>query len=131
MKYAYWLHNVPRIGNIKIQQLLLETNGAEEIYGLDSHQLKKIGRLTEADVKAIEESKQKWDVDKEWFKLIEQGIGFVSLEQNEFPEKVRHISNPPYALYKRYLFIVVSACHKAYIGTISRAQRYVIKCRKP
>ncbi len=99
MKYAYWLHNVPRIGNIKIQQLLLETNGAEEIYGLDSHQLKKIGRLTEADVKAIEESKQKWDVDKEWFKLIEQGIGFVSLEQNEFPEKVRHISNPPYALY--------------------------------
>lgn len=99
MKYAYWLHNIPRIGNAKIQQLLLKTSGAEEIYTLNKNQLMKIDGISEVDASSIIESKGKWDLDKEWFKLMEQGIGFVSLEQNDYPEKVRHISNPPYALY--------------------------------
>ena len=99
MKYAYWLHNIPGIGNAKIQQLLLQASGAEEIYMLPAKELQKIARLAETDVYAIEESRKKWDLDREWFQLIEQGIGFVSLEQKEFPEKVRHIPNPPYALY--------------------------------
>ena len=99
MKYAYWLHNVSGIGNAKIQQLLQKTSGAEEVYALRPKELQKIEGLTEADVRAIGESKRKWRLDKEWFQLLEKGIGFVSLEQKEFPEKVRHIPNPPYALY--------------------------------
>lgn len=55
--------------------------------------------IREEEAKLIHVSQRKWDVDKEWFRLMEQGIGFVSLEQPEFPEKVRHIHNPPYALY--------------------------------
>ena len=99
MKYAYWLHNISGIGNGKIQHLLAEAHGAEEIYELPVQQLKKIPGITEEDAKAIQKSQRKWDVDKEWFALMEKGIGFVSLEQQEFPEKVRHIPNPPYALY--------------------------------
>ena len=99
MKYAYWLHNVPGIGNSKIQQLYEENSCAEEIYHLLPNELKKVQGITEEDIKAIQKSQKKWDVDKEWFQLMEQGIGFVSQEQAEFPEKVRHIHNPPYALY--------------------------------
>ena len=99
MKYAYWLHNIPGIGNEKIRQLYKEASCAEEIYHLQLPQLKKVQGITEEDIKAIHKSQKKWDVDKEWFQLMEQGIGFVSQEQTEFPEKVRHIHNPPYALY--------------------------------
>lgn len=99
MKYAYWLHNIPGIGNGKIRHLYEEAVNAEEIYHMSLPQLKKVHGLTEEDIKAIHKSQRKWDVDKEWFQLMEQGIGFVSLEQSEFPEKVRHIPNPPYALY--------------------------------
>lgn len=99
MKYAYWLHNIPGIGNVKIQQLLLETSGAEEIYRLSQNELQKIKGITEAEAETIIQSRKKWDLDKSWFQLMEQGIGFVSREQKEFPEKIRHISNPPYALY--------------------------------
>ncbi len=99
MKYAYWLHNVPGIGNGKIRHLYEEAVSAEEIYHMSLPQLKKIHGITEEDTKAIQKSQKKWDVDKEWFSLMEQGIGFVSLEQSEFPEKVKHIPNPPYALY--------------------------------
>ena len=99
MKYAYWLHNIPGFGNGKIRQLYKEVACAEELYEMALPQLKKINGITEEDVKEIHKSQKKWDVDKEWMKLMEQGIGFVSMEQSEFPEKVRHISNPPYALY--------------------------------
>lgn len=99
MKYAYWLHNIPGIGNGKIRHMLEEAVRAEEIYHMPLPQLKKVHGLTEEDIKAIHKSQKKWDIDKEWFRLMEQGIGFVSLEQTEFPEKVRHIPNPPYALY--------------------------------
>lgn len=99
MKYAYWLHNIPGIGSGKIRYLSEEGFSAEEIYHLTLPYLKKVDGLTEEDVQQIYESKKKWDVYKEWFKLMEKGIGFVSLEQSEFPEKVRHIPNPPYALY--------------------------------
>ena len=99
MKYAYWLHNIPGIGNAKIRHLYEEAVSAEEIYHMSLPELKKVQGLTEEDVHSIQKSQKKWDVDKEWFSLLEQGIGFVSLEQPEFPEKVRHITNPPYALY--------------------------------
>ncbi len=99
MKYAYWLHNIPGVGNAKIRHLYDEAVSAEEIYHMSLPELKKIQGLTEEDVHSIQKSQKKWDVDKEWFSLLEQGIGFVSLEQPEFPEKVRHITNPPYALY--------------------------------
>ena len=99
MKYAYWLHNIPGIGSGKIRHLLRDAVSAEEIFHMPLPQLKKVHGLTEEDVKAIHKSQRKWDVDKQWFHLMEQGIGFVSFEQEEFPEKVRHIPNPPYALY--------------------------------
>ena len=99
MKYAYWLHNIPGFGNAKIRSLYHEVGSAEELYHLPLAQIKSIMGIREEEAKLIHASQRKWDVDKEWFRLMEQGIGFVSLEQPEFPEKVRHIHNPPYALY--------------------------------
>lgn len=99
MKYAYWLHNISGIGNGKIRMLYQVASCAEEIYHLPLSLLRKVPGITEEDIKAFQKSQKKWDVDKEWFSLMEKGIGFVCLEQEEFPEKVRHIPNPPYALY--------------------------------
>lgn len=99
MKYAYWLHNIHGIGNAKIRSIYHEVGSAEELYHLPLSQMKSIMGIHEEEIKLIHASQRKWDVDKEWFRLMEQGIGFVSLEQPEFPEKLRHIHNPPYALY--------------------------------
>ena len=99
MKYAYWLHNIPEMSNAKIRCLFKSASCAEEIYHMSPALLKSIVGITEDDAKAILKSQKKWEIDKEWMKLMEQGIGFISLEQSDFPEKVRHIPNPPYALY--------------------------------
>ena len=99
MKYAYWLANIPGIGNAKIRHMYEEAVCAQEIYELPLSQLKKIEGLTEADIKSIHASKLHWELDKQWFDLMEQGIGFVSAEQEHFPEKLQNIPDAPYALY--------------------------------
>ena len=99
MKYAYWLDNIQGIGAAKRRYLFEVASCAREIYEMPLSQMKHISGLTEADVRAIHLSHRDWDLDKEWFQLIEQGIGFVSAEQSHFPEKLQNIPNPPYSLY--------------------------------
>ena len=128
MKYAYWLHNVPGIGSAKIRRIYDEISCAEELYHMSLPQLKKLEGITEDDIISIHKSQRKWDADKEWFRLMEQGIGFISLEQDEFPEKVRHIHNPPYALYyvgklpdekRKSVAIVGARTRSAYGGQVA------------
>lgn len=99
MKYAYWLANLQGLGTGKKRFLLEAGITAEELYHYSSYHLKSIEGFTEADIKILQKSKKDWNVEKEWFDLMGRGIGFVSLEQENFPEKVRHISDAPYALY--------------------------------
>jgi len=99
MKYAYWLDNIPELSKAKIRLLYEKASSAEEIYYMLPAQLKKIAGITEEDIKAIQKSHRIWDVDQSWFSLMEKGIGFVALEHPDYPQKLKYISNPPYALY--------------------------------
>ncbi len=99
MKYAYWLSNIPGIGSGKIRYLLEEVSCAQELYELPYSQLKALSGLTEVDIKTIHKSQRVWNLDERWLELMGKGIGFVSLEQPDFPEKLSYIPNPPYAIY--------------------------------
>ena len=99
MKYAYWLDNIPGIGVAKRRYLFEIIGCAEELYEMPINRLKRINGLTEKEVQRIIKSRKDWNVDKEWFDLMGKGVGFVSLEQKNFPEKLRNIPDVPYALY--------------------------------
>lgn len=99
MKYAYWLDNIKGIGSAKRRHLLEKADCAEEVYQMTSARLKNICGITEEDVSMILQSKKKWDVDKEWFDLMAKGIGFTSIEEKNFPTRLRNIQDSPYALY--------------------------------
>ena len=99
MKYAYWFANLSGIGAAKKRFLFEEGINAEQLFHMSYSNLKEIKELTEADIKCIQQSRLEWNLDKEWFDLMGKGIGFVSLEQENFPQKVRHITDAPYALY--------------------------------
>ena len=99
MKYAYWLNNIVGIGSATIRCLLAEAACAKEIYELPPCALKKIAGITEKEVRLIHNSKKTWELDKKWFQLLEQGIGFTSLEQNNYPKRLQYIDNAPYGLY--------------------------------
>ncbi|SFG00135.1 DNA processing protein [Lachnospiraceae bacterium C7] len=99
MKYALWLSNIKGIFNGKIKLMRDHYKTAEEIYNLNEQQLKKIKGLTEKDIASIITSKDTWNLDKELFKLLEQDVSFVSMEQDEYPSKLRNLVDAPYSLY--------------------------------
>ncbi len=123
MKYALWLSNIPGIGNGKIRFLLGEDRCARDVYGMSEAQLKNVYGLTKEDVLEIQKSRAEWNLEAEWNRLAQQGIGFVSAEQEDYPQKLRRISNPPYSLYykgrlpcpgEKAAAIVGARCRSAY-----------------
>lgn len=101
MKYAFWLSNVPGMTGRKIHRLLECCTTAKEIYGLPESQLFQIEGITQLEAESLVESRRNWNLDKNWNNLWEQGISFVSIEQKEYPQRLRNILNPPYSLYYR------------------------------
>ena len=99
MEYALWLSNIPGIGNAAIRRLTQEGQTAKEIYGMSERRLRSISGITEENIRQIEKSRREWNLQKEWTKLAQRGIGFVSAEQKEYPSRFRMIADPPYSIY--------------------------------
>ncbi len=98
-RYAYWLSNVKGLTAHKILKLLKACGTAEEIYGMSENLLAKVEDLQEKDRESILKGRKNWDLDKEWGRLQEKGIGFVSMEDESYPKKLRYLMNAPYSLY--------------------------------
>lgn len=129
MKYKYWLANIKGISNGKINLLLEKFLSAEHIYHMDSRQYEKIKGLTAEDIINIEESKRNRNLEKEWSRFEETGAGFVTIEDDGYPRRLRNISNPPYALYffgnlpreeETSIAIVGARGRSAYGGSVAR-----------
>ncbi|MGN0345645.1 MAG: DNA-processing protein DprA [Lachnospiraceae bacterium] len=97
--YSYWLANISGIGTKTIHQLYKYCGSAKAVWHLSGSELKKLYGITEEAAVRISRSKTKWDPDKEWDKLLERGISFVSMEQGGYPRRLREIYDPPYGLY--------------------------------
>ena len=99
MKYALWLSNIPGMTSRRIHCLFENCESARELYGLSEKQLYHIEGITKKEAEAIWESKKSWKLGRKWNELWEQGISFVSIEQKEYPRRLRNIINPPFSLY--------------------------------
>lgn len=98
MNYAYWLANIPGIGNRTIHQLLSRAESAGELYFLTEKQLRALHCLKETEISAVLESKKR-DMEREYMQLGEQGISFLSMEDAAYPKRLRNISDAPFGLY--------------------------------
>lgn len=103
MKYQFWLSNIKEracgIGNVKIKRLYEKAKTAEEIYGMNKKALMQIEGITEAEAAYIIDSRSTWDLQREWEAFQEKGIGFITIESADYPEKLRMIPNAPYCLF--------------------------------
>ena len=133
MKYQFWLSNIKEkgygIGNVKIKHLYDVAETAEEIYKMSEKALAQIDGITDKEIAYIIDSRRTWDLEKEWEVFLEKGIGFVTIESLEFPQKLRTISNAPYCLFylgrlpdgkKKSVAIVGARGRSAYGSEVSR-----------
>ena len=99
LTYAYWLANIKGIGTKTIHQLYKYCGSAKAVWYLSGSELRKLYGITEESAARISHSKEGWDLDQEWDRLLARGISFVSLEQQCYPRRLREIYDPPYGLY--------------------------------
>ena len=100
MKYEYWFANVKGISDKRKQQIRMGMKNAKMLYYIEETQYSVKG-LSEKEGKAIRESKSNWKLDEEYQRLLEQEVKFIPIYDSCYPEKLKQISTPPYALYIR------------------------------
>ena len=95
--YAHWLFSTPGIGNVSADRLLCGGRTCREIYEMGEAELKKL--LRPKQVSAVLDSRYTWDFAEEKKKLAQSDIKFISRIDPRFPEKLKNIPNPPFAIY--------------------------------
>ncbi|MEG0805152.1 MAG: DNA-processing protein DprA [Lachnospiraceae bacterium] len=99
MRYEYWLANAPGIGSQRAKNLVQFFGGAEDVYKAKENELKACHIISEKLQQQLIEYRRKWNLDKEVLKLETKKIGFVSIEDNRYPEQLKPLEQAPYGLY--------------------------------
>ena len=95
--YAYWLANVPGIGNRMKRKLSAYGKSAREVYEMPEKELMQF--LSAPKLEKMVRERRRWDVEGEYRKLQEEGVNFVSLLETSYPEKLAAIEDAPFGLY--------------------------------
>lgn len=96
--YAYWLCNLPGVGNRAITRLLEACGGtAEGVYHAPEERWKRV--LNEKQLERMKQLTAVWDPEREYEKLKQQEIGFLLQVEREYPARLRNIPDAPYGLF--------------------------------
>ena len=100
--YKYWLHRLPEIGDATIYSLLEEFGTAQGVYNAvaeHNHKVKsclKSKKMVDILTQAPDSPES---LEIEYQRMLDKNIHFVTIDDVEYPERLRLISRPPYAIY--------------------------------
>lgn len=98
MKYWIWLANVLGFGSVKLKALINHFKSAENIFNADINDLIKVVTLSEPEAKRFL-NKSLLKAEKIIVDCRTSGIRIVCYSDNNFPNRLRNISDPPCCLY--------------------------------
>lgn len=99
MVYEYWFARVHPLTDKKKRKLRAYFGSGKAIYYIEEIRLQNAGFLDGKDIKRLTEAKREALPEKEFEKMMESGISFIPYFAKEYPEKLKNIDAPPYALY--------------------------------
>ncbi len=94
-----WICEVSGMHNQKISKLISKLYSVEGIYNATEKQLIEYCGLKEVDAHTIIESKKKFNPDIFWTKLEKANCHFVTVEEDDYPQKLKPYDNKPYYLF--------------------------------
>lgn len=102
----------------------------EKIYQAGVDELAKVGGLTKAEAEFVEKSKNDFDFEKEKKKLREAEIHFITLEEQEYPDKLKEYGDAPRVLFYKGTLPVKASPTVAMVGAraCSNYGRTMAKC---
>lgn len=98
----YWLSQIPGIGIQKQYELLEHFHLVEKIFGASETELMRCKSLTKKDIENVFLYRRNANkVQEEYQRMLEQGIRFVDLDCEEYPEQLKQCYRPPIGLFMR------------------------------
>ncbi len=117
-KYIIALRKVAKIGPKRFQQLLFAFGSPENIFKATLEQISKLPRMSPEKAKEIFDSQEKFaEIEEHISFLEEQGIGIKTILDEEFPQSLREIDDPPPLLYFKGEFPLSDTVFVAVVGT--------------
>lgn len=99
MMYEYWLAAVKNISSHKKKALREVYGNARQLFYIEETELLSGGIINKEEVSAIKCERDEAVLKTRYEKLTESGIRFVPYFAHDYPEKLKEIQDPPYALY--------------------------------
>ena len=101
MVYEYWLASLYKIDCNKKRQAILLAGSAEKLFGMQEKSLRELHLFSDAEITILSESKKEADPEREYRLFLKEGMHFLPITGEAYPEKLRQIYDPPFALFYR------------------------------
>ena len=99
MVYEYWLAKMQGMSMKKKRQLREYFGDAKTIFNIEETKTSQIDFLSEKERKILSQAKRETNLEEEYEVLEKEKIRFIPWHDSHYPQKLRNISHPPYALY--------------------------------
>ncbi|HJC74526.1 MAG TPA: DNA-processing protein DprA [Candidatus Mediterraneibacter faecavium] len=99
MVYEFWLAGLQGVAAYKRIRLRECMKTAKAIYYIEETQLRQFEFLNEKDRNKIMQAQKNSCFRTDYEKMKEKGIRFVPYFSEEYPDNLKEIADPPYALY--------------------------------
>jgi DNA processing protein len=117
-KYIIALREVAKVGPKRFQQLLFTFGSPENIFKATLEQISILPRMSPEKAKEIFESQEKFaEIEEHISFLEEQGIGIKTILDEDFPQSLKEIDDPPPLLYFKGEFPLSNITFVAVVGT--------------
>lgn len=115
-KYWIWLSNL-RLKNKTIINLIKSYKDPKIIYNLNEYELSKNKYINDTEIRAILSIKNKSNIYRYIENIIKDDIKVITINDKEYPSKLRHIYDYPIVLYIKGNINILNKKSIAIIGS--------------
>ncbi|MBZ0201590.1 MAG: DNA-protecting protein DprA [Ignavibacteria bacterium] len=106
MKYLFYLTKVEGLGSVRIKRLLERFGGAEMVFNASVKEMSQVENISEKTAEAIISAGSNLnELEQQYDELIQKTeklkIGIVSLIDDDYPDLLKRIYDPPIIFYTR------------------------------
>lgn len=101
MKYWVWLSSIPGLGSKRCSQLLEVFGTPEDLWKTTEKELHAVPGMTDGIVKKLMDEKLRENSNLHMENIHRHHIKVITIEQDDYPDYLKNIYDPPMALYVR------------------------------
>lgn len=123
LKYWLAINKIPNVGPVTIKKLWDKFGSIEEAWRAGEKSIFEIEAISKPAAKAFVENRGQVDLDAEITEIERKNISVLTLEDEDYPDNLRNIYDPPPVLYIKGKFLPVDKRAIGIVGT-RRASHY-------